>query len=607
MVLRNFQEIRSSSTWLNAKTQSVFLHGLLLLVWIALGAILRFTNLDSKPPWADEWSTIVFSLGQSFRTVPLDRVISLDTLLSGLNLERMTQPKEVIEHLMAESTHPPIYFVLTHLWLKLLSAKSGLVSVGLARSLSALLGIASIPAIFGLGWLVFRSPIDGQMAAALMAVSPYGIYLAQEARHYTLSILWVIASLGCFIVAVKHIHSRIPLPFWLVCVWIVVNSLGIASHYFFVFVPIAQMLILGKFWLSDLQLKLPHKSWQQSLFSSHWLRIYTVVAGTLVGCSVWLSAWSSIPNHKLTEWIYHGNPLGSEFLEPFGRLLVWSIAMLFLLPVEGTPLLVTLVSGLVLLFVFIWLTSTAIGSLRLQLKKPSTRLMTRVLGEFILGIVALFLIVTYTMGTDLTLAARYQFVYFPALLVAIGIVLSQLWQESTAKGSPSFARERRKGKRVVAITLIMGLLGGLTVVSNLGYQKADRPELVVPVMVEAHNLAPKTPVLIANVHKTHEQTGEMMGLAWEFEQMARGLGGLERRVFLNSFQFLLAHKEEDAGVATQTLLEILTRLPRPLELWVVNFSAPTDRLADYQCVADTNFQRRVPGYYYRLYHCNPTH
>jgi hypothetical protein len=58
----------------------------------------------------------------------------------------------------------------------------------------------------------------------------------------------------------------------------------------------------------------------------------------------------------------------------------------------------------------------------------------------------------------------------------------------------------------------------------------------------------------------------MMGLAWEFEQMAHKLGRLNSKAFLNSFQFLLAHKEEDAEVATQTLLETLTGLPHPLEL-----------------------------------------
>jgi uncharacterized membrane protein len=367
VVLRNFQKIWLSGTLQTPKTQKFFLHGLLLLVWIIIGAILRFTNLDAKPLWADEWSTIVFSLGHSFRTVPLNQIISIDTLLWGMNLDRTTTPTDVIDHLMTESTHPPIYFLMTHWWLKLLSVKLGLASVWLARSLSALLGIASIPAMFGLGWLVFRSPLDGQMAAALMAVSPYGIYLAQEARHYTLAILWVIASLSCFIVAIKRIHSRISLPFWLVCVWIIINSLGIASHYFLVFPVIVQMLILGILGLSELQFKFDRKSFKRSLLSSHGLKIYTVIGGTLVGGSVWLSTWLSIPQHRLTEWIYYSNQLGGQFLEPIGRTLAWLITMLFLLPVEGTPLLVTIASALLVLSVLIWLTPAFVRSLRLPI------------------------------------------------------------------------------------------------------------------------------------------------------------------------------------------------------------------------------------------------
>jgi len=60
----------------------------------------------------------------------------------------------------------------------------------------------------------------------------------------------------------------------------------------------------------------------------------------------------------------------------------------------------------------------------------------------------------------------------------------------------------------------MGCIGGLTVVSNLGYQKADRPDLP-----SSHNpKVSQVPVLIATAHKTHEQTGEIMGLALEFKR-----------------------------------------------------------------------------------------
>jgi len=60
-----------------------------------------------------------------------------------------------------------------------------------ARSLSSL-GAASIPAVYGV-LFAFRSRLVSQLAAAIMAVSPYGIFLAQHAiTHWR---FMVIASL----------------------------------------------------------------------------------------------------------------------------------------------------------------------------------------------------------------------------------------------------------------------------------------------------------------------------------------------------------------------------------------------------------------------------
>jgi uncharacterized membrane protein len=170
--------------------------------------------LAAKAPWSDEFATLVFSLGNSFNPVPLDRAIALDTLLMPLQPRPEAGIGDVIHNLMTESTHPPIYFILTHLWLQLFPTEGGFVSLWAARCESAILGIASIPAIFGLGWLAFRSRLVGQLAAAMMAVSPYGIYQAQEPRHYTLAILLIIASLCCLIIAARTIYRRTPLPVW---------------------------------------------------------------------------------------------------------------------------------------------------------------------------------------------------------------------------------------------------------------------------------------------------------------------------------------------------------------------------------------------------------
>lgn len=160
---------------------SRWLHLLLLLLWIAIGIGLRLTNLEAKSPWTDEFSTMVFSLGNTFQPVPLDQAIALDVLLQPLQPNPEKGVGAVVQHLLTESNHPPLYFVLAHWWMQLFptpltpSDNGGMeayVSVWAARSLPALLGAASIPAVYGLSRLAFRSQLVSQLAAAMMAVSP---------------------------------------------------------------------------------------------------------------------------------------------------------------------------------------------------------------------------------------------------------------------------------------------------------------------------------------------------------------------------------------------------------------------------------------------------
>ncbi|HEY9726544.1 MAG TPA: glycosyltransferase, partial [Chroococcales cyanobacterium] len=358
-------------------------HPLLLLLWVAIGTALRFGRLTSRGPWADEFSTIIFSLGHSFQTVPLDRAIALNELLQPLQPDPTTGIGDVIHHLLSESNHPPLYFVLSHLWLNLFPTEGGIVSIWAARSLPALFGVAAIPAMFALGNLAFRSRLVGQMAAAMMAVSPFGVFLAQEARHYTLPTLFAIASLCCLIVAARAIVDRSPLPLWVGLIWIAINTLGVATHYFFALTLCAEgiaLLVLA---------------WRQSRTKTHlqrsfqaWRRIYGVAAGTLVGCLAWLPILPSnyASDNKLTHWIYDTNPL-SNWLAPIGRVLAWSISMLVALPMEITtlPLAIAIASGLLTLIFLVWALPILCRSLKLQQSQADSRLSVQVLGQFIVG------------------------------------------------------------------------------------------------------------------------------------------------------------------------------------------------------------------------------
>ena len=581
-------------------------HLLLLVVWIAIGTAFRFTNLQLKTPWNDEFATLVFSLGHSFRSIPLDRAITLETLLQPLQPDTGVNINAVIEHLMTESTHPPVYFVLTHLWLQLFPPVDGLASFQAARSLSAIFGMISIPAIFGLGWLAFRSRLVGQLAAAMMAVSPYGIYQAQEARHYTLAILLIIASLCCLVIATRTIQQRTPLALWLGLLWVGINSLGIAVHYFFTLTLLTEALVILGYGIRDLR-----SCWRdrrQPKLSSYWWRLVAVAAGTLVGGLVWIPAWQSVPDNRVTHWIFNSD-FFSNGLEPIVRVVVWLVTMLSLLPIEGTSLPLTIASGVVLVIFIGWALPILVSGGRMQLERSPTSTKTQVLAGYVLVAIALILGASYSLGADLTIAARYQFFYFPAVITLIGAALAVCWQATELATKVELGWTTRqhsrlkflitRGKTAVVIIWLMGCLGGLTVTSNLGYQKPDRADLLVPLILTKSQV----PVLIATAHKTHEQTGEMMALGWDFNRQNHLSKSTNTDISTNSPLFLLADQESDSHDSAITLQTTLAQLPRPLDLWLVNFPRGSSTAESENCAVDAQPSSKINGYKYQLYHC----
>lgn len=539
-----------------------------MVVWLAIGTGLRLTELAAKPPWTDEFSTIVFSLGNSFRTVPLDRAIAVDVLLQPLVPNSEAGVIDVIRHLLEESNHPPLYFVLAHWWMQLFPPDGGLASVWAARALSVLFGALSIPAIYGLSWLAFRSQLVSQLTTAMMAVSPYGIFIAQEARQYTLAILWVITSLSCLAIATRHAQHQKPLPTWLVVSWIVINFLGVSTHYFFALTLITEALWLLILFTCDLRLA-----------TCNLLQISIVAIGTTAGCLVWLPIfWQESSGGKLTEWIHYTSPGFLAWISPVFQALAGWIAMLSLLPVESPSLLVVIASGFVMLVFFIWAIPILRRGFSTQLQQPTTSLMTRLFTTVVLGAIALFFLFAYVLGIDLTRGPRYNFVYFPAVVVLLGASLAICWH-SPQKKFPS-------GRIAVILIWLMGLVSGLTIVNNLGYGKYYRPDVLIPLIQQVSH----SPVLIATSYKTHVQTGEMMGIAKQLKSSNSPLKPL----------FFLAQPTQNPRATTVTLEATLTQLPQPLDLWLVNF-LPAVELNG--CVADSRPFPFINGYSYKLYHC----
>jgi uncharacterized membrane protein len=588
-------KLQSSKQWLSQLSQVN--DWVLLGLWVVIGAILRFTNLMAKPPWTDEFATMVFSLGNDFRSVPLNQVISLDTLLQPLRFNADAGIGDVVSLLLQEDNHPPLYFVLVHLWVKLFPHTGEYVDVWVMRSLPAFLGVLSIPGVYFLGKIAFRSRLVGQISAALMAVSSYGIFLAQEARHYTLAILFVIASLLCLIIAIKHLYQQKIIPLWLVFVWILINSFGLSVHYFFVLTLVAEAMTLVI--LSYAQLKQNFSG----LVKRNLIRILAVILGTTTTGLVWM--FVVIPQgygNNMITWIHPLSHILYAISPPFQLLAVW-VPMLSLLPVESNSIPVVIISGLILLLFFIWLIPYLIRGIKKGIKLKQFRLSMLILLTFISGVISLFLIITYIIGLDLTRAARYSFTYFPAVMVVVGASLGILWNETKSENQKLqqqktlnplillrklYDKLNSNGQLAFYAVWFMGFLGAVTVMINLGYQKYYRPEELISVIKQTSS----QPVLIATTHKSLVQVGEMMGIGLELKNKNE----LENVSF-----FLVNQTKENDPQATKILQETVENISDPVEVWTVNFNAPIEL---NNCTIDPEKYPYIDGYGYQRYICN---
>lgn len=141
---------------------------LFLAVIVVMAVGLRFYAIDAKGLWLDE------ALSWRLQDFPL-----------ALMLERTGEPSTV---------HPPLYFALLHAWtscfgdsevaLRSFSALAGVLTVlatcVLAKDLVKLVGDSSWKSAYGGPWHV------GLLAAALVAFSPFHVYLARQVRGYAL-------------------------------------------------------------------------------------------------------------------------------------------------------------------------------------------------------------------------------------------------------------------------------------------------------------------------------------------------------------------------------------------------------------------------------------
>jgi uncharacterized membrane protein len=593
-----------------------------LLLWTLLGASLRFTNLDGKPPWTEEFRTLVLSLGNSFKSVPLDRVISFQDVLAPLIPDPSATLSDAIARVSIEDRQPPIYFVLAHLWMRLFPPDGGLVNLWAARALSALLGSLTIPCAYICSYLTFRqSKTDNRSAltianftAAMLAVSPYGIFISQEARQYSLAILWMTISINCLAIACRYFSRRQKLPILLMSVWVSTNILGLGTHGLFSVAILAEIAALGVVWVWQLRQTQTQSDLDYSgsaivsrkFVPLGWRRLSAGIVGTVAGAALWWWLLVSTKDPFANAWIDNQPHKLIEVFNPCFQIIGASISMMSLLLVEAsefapisilseTPIDINIPivfgSAILMLMFFAWAIPMLRRGVRHQLRQPNAQIETLAIASFTICALGLYVVIPWLTGIDITRGARYHFVYFPGIFMLVGLGLASCWHSK-----PSIAKWV-SGKQAVTIVLAMGLVSSAIVATNYGYHKYYRPEQIVPEIARSAQM----PVLIATTHNSRVQVGEMMGLAWQLRRMNVSMPKPIQPQFLLASQFQKIC-ERDCR-ATKLLREAVDRLSRSIDLWLINFYAPVS--LPPTCERDKKFTRGVYGYQYQLYHCQP--
>ncbi len=210
------------------KKNNVFSQRILLfiLVIILLGCCLRFYNLDRKIYWGDETVTSLRISGYSIEELQ-ERAFNGDefTIEELKKYQYPNENKSLVDTIQGlareEPQHPPLYFILAKLWVKVFGN-----SITATRSFSAVISLLIFPCLYWLCLELFSLANTKWVAISLVAVSPFHIIYAQEARSYSLWTVTILLSSACLL---RAIRKKTNLS------WTIYTITLIVSYYTFLF------------------------------------------------------------------------------------------------------------------------------------------------------------------------------------------------------------------------------------------------------------------------------------------------------------------------------------------------------------------------------------
>ena len=173
------------------------------IILLIIGILFRFTNLEQRLYWHDE---VINSFGVAGYTVTeATQELSQQQEINFGELQKYQYPNAdksffspIIVLANNEPQNPPLYYLISWVWFKIFGN-----SITVARSLSAIISLLIFPCIYWLCRELFKSSAVGWTAIILIAISPFHLLYAQEARPYSLWSVMILLSSIFFLRAMR--------------------------------------------------------------------------------------------------------------------------------------------------------------------------------------------------------------------------------------------------------------------------------------------------------------------------------------------------------------------------------------------------------------------
>jgi uncharacterized membrane protein len=228
-----------------ATAQKTVLQWLFITV-MALGLFFRIAHLDQKFYWVDEVATSMRLSGYTHHSI-IQALVD-GPIVTAQDLQRYQFPNpeiplaQVLHNHALEDAHSPLFFLALRGWVQTFGH-----SLLALRSLSVIISILMLPAIYCLCRELSPNRLMPWMAVGLTAISPVQVIYAQEARHYGLWMLMILLSTTALLRAMRLRRTiRQRRYHWLI--YAATVTCGYYAHVLFALIALSHGLYV---WASD--------------------------------------------------------------------------------------------------------------------------------------------------------------------------------------------------------------------------------------------------------------------------------------------------------------------------------------------------------------------